>query len=100
MAPGMQMVAEPVATRIEPAGGQGGFIQSVENALGFGGSPAVTYGSPGMVMEQQPVPTRMEAMPATTYAAPASTYGAQPGVMMGSTTYGQPVQQEGFLQQV
>merc|ERR1712129_246355 len=74
-APGMQMVAEPVATRIEPAG--------------------------GMMMEQQPVPTHIEAMPATTYSAPAATYlaGAQPGVMMGGPTMmGAPVQQEGFLQ--
>jgi len=62
-AAGTVLVAEPVAT---PAG--------------------------GMVMEQQPVPTRIEAMPATTYSAtPATTY--QPGVMMGGA-----VQQEGFVQ--
>merc|ERR1719411_2052787 len=55
------------------------------------------------MMEQQPVSTRIEAMPGATYSAsPATTYvaGAQPsGVMMGGTTMmGGAVQQEGFLQ--
>jgi hypothetical protein len=52
-------------------------------------------------MEQQAVPTRIEAMPAQTYGAPTTTYisGAQPGVMVGGTTMvGGTVQQEGFLQ--
>jgi len=40
----------------------------------------------GIMMEQQPVPTRIETMPGTTYGAPQTTTymtGGQSGVMMG-----------------
>jgi len=72
---GTTTMAEPVVTRFEPV---------------------------GMMMETQPVPTRIEGMPATTYGAPPSTAyiaGAHPSVMVGGTAVvGAEVQQEGFLQ--
>jgi len=73
----------------------------------MGGAAGITFVAEpvatGMMMEQQPMSTRIEAMPGATYSAPAATTylaGAQPnGVMMGGTTMmGGAVQQEGFLQ--
>merc|ERR1719410_2327508 len=72
---GTALVAEPVATRIEPA---------------------------GSMMEEASLQMRTEGMSAANYGAPpsmTSVAGVQPGVVVGSTAVvGAATQQEGFLQ--